>query len=481
MYASTDAVQTLSTPVPPLLDASLRDYVTERRVLDDILPETQRCVLRVVHSSDPRFEDSSFELTRRTLVFGRGVEGPGCIHDAYLSREHVHVRRGRGGQWVLEDLDSRNGTYLDGERVTGPRVLASGSVVSLGSTVMVVDEEIDPELLPVDSEADPALAREIVGESFATRRLRASVATVAPTEDPVLILGPSGSGKEVTAGAIHRLSGREGPFVPVNCAAIPHDLAEAELFGHRKGAFTGADADRQGVFEQASGGTLFLDEIGELSLSLQAKLLRVIEEGAVRPVGSTQPIEVDVRIVAATNADLSGPGFRDDLLARLEDWVLHLSPLRDRRADIIPLWEHFVRPEARDCERSERFSEALLLYDWPLNARELRKVARRISQLGRRESEWGLDLLPRAMRTSVPPSHSEPAKSVPERSQLEEALRNASGNVSQVATAMGCARKQVYRWMERFGLDPRSYRSAGVTGPDQGRDDVTEEIPLTRK
>jgi DNA-binding NtrC family response regulator len=325
---------------------------------------------------------------------------------------------------------------------------------------MVADREIDPDLLPASDFAEGELATEIVGDSFAAQQLRRAVVTVAATTDPVLILGETGTGKEVTARAIHRLSGRKGPFVAVNCAAIPVDLAEAEFFGYRKGAFTGAETDRPGYFAQSSGGTLFLDEVGELPPTLQAKLLRTLEDGCIQPLGGGAPVEIDLRVVAATNADLGENGFRTDLLARLEDWVLHLFPLTRRRADIIPLWEHFLGDADKKPGRSVGFTEALLLHDWPLNARALRKIARRLAALAGQDAEWSLSHLPTPIRRTST-IREEVDRAPPNREELETALDAAGGNVSKVAAQLGYDRKQIYRWMQKLGLAPERFRATG--------------------
>ena len=419
--------------------------------------EDRRIGLRVVQSPDPAAERRFFEVGDRALVLGRDVDGEGQIDDPMLSRRHFKVRAD-GTDVYIEDLDSKNGTSVMGQRIESA-VITEGSIIRAGSTLFVVDREVDPDLLPASDYAEGELVVEVVGDSFASRQLRQAVATVAHIQDPVLILGETGTGKEVTARAIHRLSGRKGPFVAVNCAAIPVDLAEAEFFGYRKGAFTGADMDRAGYFAQSSGGTLFLDEVGELPATLQAKLLRTLEDGFIQPLGGGPPVEIDLRVVAATNADLEENGFRSDLLARLGDWVLHLFPLTQRRADIMPLWDHFLGQREKRARRSVAFTEALLLHDWPLNARALRKVARRLAALAGENTEWSLAHLPTPIRrTSTVREQTE--RTPPDRSQLESALDAAGGNVSKVAAQLGYDRKQIYRWMQRLGLAPSRFRAA---------------------
>ena len=444
--------------------------VTSKQMLDSFSTLPLRTVIRIVASPDKGACKQEIELGIKPVVFGRSVKGVGQLADGYLSRQHFEIRKGRDGQLTIEDLNSSNGTYLNGSWLAGKAVIEHGDIVAAGATVMVVDKEVEPDLLPARIDADPEAAYEIVGESFFSHRLRQAVATVAPTEDPVLLLGPSGAGKEVTAQAIHRLSGRSGPMISVNCAAIPVELAEAELFGHKKGAFTGAETDRPGLFVQADGGTLFLDEVGELPAVVQAKLLRTLEDSVVQPVGGGEPRAVNVRIVAATNADLNGPGFREDLLARLEDWTLHLLPLKRRRPDVMPLLKHFLGAEP--VAEKVRVIEALLLHDWALNAREVRKIARRVIALSGR-AVLSTRVLPgslvRRVSSSVRsrlerPSSEAPSparkieRSPPGREELDSALGAAAGNVSKVAASLGCDRKQVYRWMNRLGLSAEQYR-----------------------
>ena len=264
--------------------------------------------------------------------------------------------------------------------------------------------------------------------------------------------------------------------MPVNCAAIPAELAEAEFFGHRKGAFTGAVEDRSGYFVQASGGTLFLDEVGDLPLPLQAKLLRVLEERVVQPVGGGPTVQVDIRVIAATHKSLDVTDFRRDLMARLGDWVLHLPSLADRRVDILPLWHHFVSLEsgAQEHQMTAEFAEGLLLHAWPMNVRELQRLARRLVTLAEPGSALTISLLPEAMQTRVlardhgssrpapqaGPIAAEPA--APERAldreTVEAALKGAQGNIRRVAQQLKVSRSQLYRWLQKNGVDPDDFR-----------------------
>ncbi|MGA7870662.1 MAG: sigma-54 dependent transcriptional regulator [Candidatus Binatus sp.] len=236
-----------------------------------------------------------------------------------------------------------------------------------------------------------AVERALIGEHPAIVKLRALIERVAPTEVTVLITGESGTGKEVVAHAIHTLSPRcHQPFVPVNCAAIPHDLLESEMFGHERGAFTGAAGSRHGLLTTADRGTIFLDEIGEMPRGLQAKLLRVLEDGVVRPVGADRATRVNVRVIAASNVDLADAvakgAFREDLFYRLQVVPIVIAPLRERRSDIPLLTEHFLerireRPPGREIEISREAMVALWSYDWPGNVRELEDMVERLAIL----------------------------------------------------------------------------------------------------
>jgi two-component system NtrC family response regulator len=441
---------------------------------------SRRRAARVVWSPDPSAVGRIFELDGASHLIGRAAEGPGGVRDDLMSREHAQLEPRSPDDYVIRDLGTSNGTLVDGFLIDRPVSLAPGSVLALGETLLVVDEEPEPSSLPVGPSADGSTVSEVVGVSFAADRLRRSIVTAAKARGSVLLLGATGTGKEVAARPIHRLgSSASGPWVPVNCAAVPGEIAEAEFFGYKKGAFTGAATDRDGYFVQASGGTLFLDEVGDLPVPLQAKLLRALEDGTVRPLGGTSVEQVSVRVVAATHIDLDATGFRRDLLGRLGDWVLHLPPLAERRADIIVLWEHFLRREApgealKPC--TFEFAHALLLHDWSLNIRELQKLARRLWSVVEEGEAFGLDLLPPPLQARVlgapkkahaeVRSHPEPdvgskaAKELPPlgRDQLEAALKSTNGNVRKISEQLGCHRTQLYRRLRQLGLEPDDFR-----------------------
>lgn len=321
-------------------------------------------------------------------------------------------------------------------------------------------------------------ANELVGDSLAIRRLKESVAAVAESDYTVLVRGESGTGKELVARTIHRLSGRrKGPMLTVNCPAIPDQLLESELFGHVKGAFTGADRDRKGIFVTANGGTLLLDEIGDVSPTIQTKLLRALQEGEVRPVGSSRTIPVDVRIVASTNQPLEemikDNTFREDLYYRLNVLTLNVPALRERSEDIPVLAHHFLDKaceEMKTCVKT--FSPEAVAYlstkSWPGNVRELQNFIRRLAVFS---SGSSLDL---GHIRLVENLGGAPADAAPEvlyykdakekvvddftRSYVEEILTRARGNVSEAARQSGLSRVALQKIFKRLGVDADKYR-----------------------
>jgi len=295
---------------------------------------------------------------------------------------------------------------------------------------------------------------------------------VAQSEASVFIQGASGTGKELLARAIHRASRRaEGPFVAVNCAAIPENLLESELFGHRKGSFTGANYDHKGLFPAANGGTVFLDEIGDMPLALQAKMLRVLQEREVRPVGATQAVPVDVRIISATHRDLEVQmkegQFREDLYYRLNVVSLSLPPLADRREDIVPLAQHFLSVVAgrygkEVCAFSTDALELLLAAPWPGNVRQLLNVVEQVVAL----SAAGVvpaSLVQQALRQEPTPFEPlEEARRAFERDYLIRILRMTAGNVTQAAKLAQRNRTEFYKLLERHQLEPKAFKLAKV-------------------
>jgi two-component system nitrogen regulation response regulator NtrX len=349
--------------------------------------------------------------------------------------------------------------------------------LSLEKTVLVVrnalrQRHLEAENLALRARVDAQ--HTMVGESAGMMRLREQVAMAAPTNGRVLIFGENGTGKELVARNIHALSlRRSGPFVEVNCAAIPEELIESELFGHVRGAFTGAVADRRGKFELAHGGTIFLDEIGDMSLKTQAKVLRVLQEQVMEAVGGSTRIRVDARVLAATNKDLRGEiragRFREDLYFRLNVVPISVPPLRERRDDIPVLADHFMAMLAREYgRRAKRFEpeaiDALQRYGWPGNVRELRNVIERLMIMvpGDRVTSRDLLFLDQSAGVTIAtdgatetlmPLHD--ARDDFERQYILRALAAHHGNISRTAEALGVERSNLYRKMRSFGIAPK--------------------------
>jgi two-component system nitrogen regulation response regulator NtrX len=346
--------------------------------------------------------------------------------------------------------------------------------LSLDKTVLVLANALRQQRLEAENRALRARVDQhltMVGESYAMNQLREFVAMAAPTNGRVLIFGENGTGKELVARSIHGLSRRRsGPFVEVNCAAIPEELIESELFGHVRGAFTGAVADRRGKFELADSGTIFLDEIADMSLKTQAKVLRVLQEQVIEPVGGTSRVRVDTRVLAATNKDLPGEikagRFREDLYFRLNVIPIFVPPLRERQEDIPLLAEHFMRLFAREYGRRLKSLDAsaaaaLVRYAWPGNVRELRNVIERLMIMvpGEIIVEKDLAFLGGAAREEAPaepdviqPLHD--ARDLFERDYILKALARQQGNISRTAEALGVERSNLYRKMRALGIAP---------------------------
>jgi pSer/pThr/pTyr-binding forkhead associated (FHA) protein len=371
-----------------------------------------------------------------SLAIGRDVDLGLRLTDLRASRLHCrivwdsHHRVHRCG-----DAHSANGTFVNGKRIESVP-LRSNDVIRVGDTLFVYSLEAEP---------------------FSADRVARGLSTLAL---PILIQGETGSGKEVLARAIHARSGRSGPFVAVNCAALPPAIAAAELFGHTRGAFSGAGAARAGILRSACGGTLLLDEVAECALELQASLLRVLQEGQVRPLGSDHEVSVDLRIISATHVDLERAieqgTFREDLYGRLAQSVVRVPPLRERRRELLPLLKEF----APNLELSAGAAEAVLLWGFPRNVRELKALAESLRHRRRAGGTVQVaDLLDRIPTAAVVKERKEaPAQSELEpagngtRERLAQLLRTHAGNVSEVARAMNKPRSQIYRWMRVFDL-----------------------------
>jgi two-component system, NtrC family, response regulator AtoC len=332
---------------------------------------------------------------------------------------------------------------------------------------------ITPEARRVKAEMACPDGGEMVGNSEAMAALREHIRRIAATEATVLITGESGTGKELVARSLHQLSRRRAlPFVPVDCAALPESLLESELFGHEKGAFTGASLSRPGLFELAHRGTLFLDEVAELPLPLQAKLLRVLEARQLRRLGGRQLISIDVRLIAATNRDLAkameGGSFREDLFYRLNVIPIHVPPLRQRREDILLLATHFLRTSApisplQPTGFAPEAMELLERYGWPGNVRELKNTVERARALANRLAIQPEDLPPEVRHLSpevvdrLPPMHSFKAAKQEivtefEERRLRELMELSGWNIARAARASGMHRKTIERKLKRYNL-----------------------------
>ncbi len=438
-------------------------------------PEAEQTIRTV---SQPGGEQVLVRRFRLTVVDGPGAgatllsdgeravvgTGEGCdlvLQDPTASRFHAEVAVGEG-RAVVRDLGSRNGTRVEGVRVEHA-YLEPGARLTLGSTALRFDlgaEEIEVPTAPGESFGV------MVGRSAALRAAFHQLARAAATDATVLLEGETGTGKDLAAESLH-LQGarRDGPFVVVDCGAIPPALLESELFGHEKGAFTGAVTAREGAFEAASGGTICLREIGELALDLQPKLLRVIERREAKRVGGKRPVPVDVRIVAATNrnlrAEVNANRFRSDLFYRLAVVEIRLPPLRERSEDLPLLVERILddlgaagRPEAVRLGSAD-FLRSLSGHSWPGNVRELRNYLERCLALG----------------TDAPVSPAPPGSGLPaidvrrplkdarqvwlehfEHRYLEQVLAAHGDNVSAAARAAGVTRIHLHRLLSRYGL-----------------------------
>ncbi len=419
-------------------------------------------IYRLLECERPR-SDSSQHLLEDSVDIGRTEarevrrEGGRLVlgvEDKAMSAAHARITRD-GRRFIIEDVGSRNGVFVNGEKQQRA-TLVDGDVFDTGSTLWLFrasvparESDLDaselPERLPGLRTFVPALA-----EAYDAL---AKVAGIS-----ILLDAESGTGKEVCARAIHRSRGGGGPFVAVNCGALPPTLVTSELFGYRKGAFSGATEDRIGLVRSADGGTLFLDEIADLPLASQALLLRVLQEREVTPIGATAPVPVDIQVIAASHRDLKAlvkqELFRHDLYARLAGFTARLVPLRARREDfgllVAALLERAPRGAAATLTINS--ARALLQYAWPLNVRELENAL----AVGAALAEGGTihrRHLP-AEITGTETIEDEPKK----KAELVALLREHAGNISAIAKATGENRVQIHRWLKRFGIDPDPFR-----------------------
>jgi two-component system response regulator GlrR len=454
-------------PSPGITTASVQIETTAAGAHALVSPLT----LRVVEGPDA---GGTFTASSDRVVVGTHERADMIVRDRTVSRFHCELAI-TDGRVVVRDLESRNGTRVNGVSILAAH-LDDGALLTLGGTRLAFALGRDPvrvALSPADRFAG------LVGRSVAARTAFGRLDRAASSDATALIEGETGTGKELAAEAIHGASRRAGrPFIVVDCGAIPPDLLESELFGHERGAFTGAVSARPGAFEAAHGGTIFLDEIGELSLPLQPKLLRALEKREVKRIGQTRYTPVDVRVIAATNRNLRGEvnagRFRADLYYRLAVLEIRLPPLRERREDLTLLVEHFLRamgavdrPEAA-LLRNDACRAELARHAWPGNVRELRNYVERCLALAEPP------VLACDRDGDGPTSAAEPSGSLRtareswvrgfEKQYLEDLLARHGDNVSAAARAAGVDRKYFYRLLWRNGL-----RGGGATGPTSPR------------
>ncbi|MCB9748607.1 MAG: sigma 54-interacting transcriptional regulator [Myxococcales bacterium] len=428
------------------------------------------------------------------LTIGRGQQAAIRLDDKAVSRQHAELIVERRRVRIV-DLGGRNGTRVNGKRLlrNGERPLASGDVISIGGATLVLHADEAEETQTVEAAQSVAPTRIELGERVVLiaapvmARVFELIRRLAASELPVLIRGETGVGKEHAAYAVHHWSSRAaGPFVAVNCAAIPQTLVESELFGHVRGAFTGAAGAREGLFERAGGGTLFLDELGELPPATQAKLLRVLEDGLITPVGAARPREVDVRVVAATNRDLAveveSGGFRRDLYFRLASAPVEIPPLRERVHEVPVLASAFLeQASARIGRAPPQFGPGavrlLLGHPWPGNVRELRNLAEYLVAAIPGETIEARDIRERLRESAViagvgPQRESEPEQEPEgapeptpderpplaeelkalERARMIEALERAGGVQKHAAALIGMPLRTFSAKLKQYGL-----------------------------
>jgi DNA-binding NtrC family response regulator len=432
-----------------------RTDVQSREALEEGLPPAQ---LRIKQGPT----ELLYPIDTDSFTVGKAPGNAVVVQDRFISSQHLHVTRRESG-FHVRDLNSTNGTYVGGLRLFEAEV-------PLNTVLRIGEVELLFERVPQGPREPPFHG--LVGNDPAMRQLVELLQRVAPSNAIVTLLGESGTGKELVARALHEASPRAGqPFVPINCGALSPAVIESELFGHEKGAFTGADTRRRGAFEEAHGGTLFLDEVGELPLELQAKLLRVLDSGEVKPVGASRPFHVDVRVVAATHRELRAWAregrFREDLYYRLGAMPLVLPPLRSRRSDIRGLAEHFLRlyaPQGQTVKLTAAALDKLQQHPWPGNVRELRNVVCRAMLVRKGPKLDAGDLTFEEPSYRAPQDTEGPPLELPEgvtleqmmqrleRQLVESALRRCGYHKDRAAKVLGMARSSLFRRLREWGV-----------------------------
>lgn len=422
----------------------------------------------------------AFLLQKERHVIGRdGSAADLTLHAPAVSRVHAEVLR-EGRHFVVRDLGSRNGVIVNGRKVQSAE-LEPLDEVRIGDAIFkfVEDDAAQYARYRIDGalpagETRRAQKPSALAGGYQIDTIVAEIERVAATPLSVIVRGPSGTGKEVIASELHRLSGRRGKLAAINCTALPQNLIESELFGYKRGAFSGADRDKPGLIRHADGGTLLLDEIGDMPQEAQAKLLRVLQAREVLPLGATTPEPVDVRVVAATHRDLEKlqreGKFREDLFARLNEYSVVLPALHERKEDVYLLTQTFLaRHGGSGKVPTFAFMSGLLHYDFPYNVRELEACIKRALALSD-GAELAPEVLPEAVqdamgdygrdvaaRPSQPPEDE--AQGAPDEPGLRELLTRHQGNVAAVGRELGKARMQIHRWMKRYGIEIAEYRS----------------------
>jgi transcriptional regulator of acetoin/glycerol metabolism len=422
-----------------------------------------------------------------TLVVGRreasqkgGVSQASLVLlDRMVSGQHLAIAPApEEGTFEITDLSSTNGTVVDGEAVESTMKLRDGAIIFVGSHVIVFRVATSAQVAAIQEEiAQPLAPVPTVNPSFAItcKRLR----MLAEAGQEFLLTGETGAGKEIYANAIHRVSGRTGPFVAVNCAALPRELVESELFGYARGAHSQAAMAKPGIIEQAEGGTLFLDEIGEMAPELQTKLLRFTQDRMLSPIGGVRARHIDTRIIAATSrtttpTESGSGGLRADLAARLGAEAIRIPPLRDRVEDLGALAAYLMGEKEKPFELSA--FQSMCLYGWPGNVRELGKSMISAEALSRGAERIGFDHLPMSI-ASVPRLRSSPGRrkyrKPPSAEELETLMKRFQGNMMRVARELDRKPALVYRWARRFGLPVAEFRPKEGSGSSDG--DADEE------
>lgn len=413
-------------------------------------------------SGDPRVItfDHSVEIGRRPLA-QLGVTTC-CLSGARVSGRHAKVTKTRPGVFEIVDLGSRNGTLVEGHPIAGTTRIEDGSLLYLGGYALMLRVLSGDVLDAIEEEQNQPFGPVATAASqmaLSVRRLR----RLARAQDEILLSGETGVGKEVYARAVHQASGRRGRFVALNCAALPTDLVESELYGFVRGAHSQASTNKPGLIEQAEGGTLFLDEIGDMPGPAQAKLLRFLQEREYVPLGGREVRRIDTRVIGATSnlgTDGATNGLRRDLAARFGAEPVILPPLRERREDLGALAAHFLAGR-----RSLGVSAflGLCLHDWPLNVRELEKAMREAILYSEGHQEIQLEHLPRFIAERLSPTASSTSRRrsprpSPTREELEALLVRHDGNVAEVARELDRQWAVVWRWIVKSGLDVHKLR-----------------------